>query len=130
MDIKEFALKYIEAQKKAWQGDFDDLETLEQPDVVFHMAPLMPDEHGWEGHKQYLTNALNSVTELKQEWDYITGDGNVFAISYKVREKLAVANPALNIPAGATVTGDMMFVGRLDSGKLAKMWIKGSIATE
>jgi hypothetical protein len=84
----------------------------------------------WEGHKQYLINARNSLTELKQEWDYVTGDGNVFAISYKVREKLAVANPAMNLPAGATVTGDTIFVGRLDNGKLAEMWIKGSVATE
>ncbi len=130
MDIKEFALKYIEAQKKAWQGDFDDLESLEDPNVVFHMAPLMPDEHGWEGHKQYLINARNSVSELKQEWDYITGDGNVFAISYKVCEKLAVANPAMNLPAGAMVTGDTIFVGHLENGKLAEMRIKGSVTTE
>ena len=131
MDIKEFALKYIAAQKKAWQqGEFDDLHVLENPDVVFHMAPLLPDEHGWEGHKQYITNARNSAAELQQDFDYITGDGNVFALSYKVREKLAVANPVMNLPAGATINGDMIFVGRLENSKLAKMWMKGSVATE
>jgi hypothetical protein len=36
----------------------------------------------------------------------------------------------MNLPAGATVTGDTIFVGRLDDGKLAEMWIKGSVATE
>ena len=58
MNIKEFAEKFIEAEKKAWsKGNFELLEKLEDPDMLLHMPLGLPDMRGYEAHKQSIINA-------------------------------------------------------------------------
>ena len=50
MDIKEFAQKFIEAESDAWLiGNFDALEKLEDPNVIYHMGT--GEIVGHEAHK-------------------------------------------------------------------------------
>jgi len=129
MDVKEFAQKFIEAEDEAWKGIFEPLEQIESPDIVIHMPPA-PDFHGFEAHKQYLMTARESTKDLKLEWDYITGDGNVAVLSLKEHTTLTVDNPIFQIPAGTTIDADMFFVLRRENDRVAEIWMKGSIATQ
>ena len=129
MDIKEFAEKWMQADKQAFQeGNFDFLEQLESPNTVFHMAPI-PDVIGFEGHKEYILNARESVSDLKQKFEYITGDGNVCAISFKETFTAKVDNPMLQMSAGSTVNIDALFVLRCENDKLAEVWMKSNIVS-
>ena len=129
MGIKEFAQKFMEAEDEAWKGIFEPLEQIESPDIVIHMPPA-PDFHGFEAHKQYLMTARESTKDLKLEWDYITGDGNVAVLSLKEHTTLTVDNPIFQIPAGTTIDADMFFVLRRENDRVAEIWMKGSIATQ
>jgi hypothetical protein len=129
MDNKEFALKYAEAQKKAWQGDFDALEQMESADIIIHYPPA-GDFKGFEAHKQFIMAGRETTASLQQEWDYITGDGNVCVLSQKETLTTKAEIPIWKIPAGATITADGLFVLRLENGRIVEMWIKASVATE
>lgn len=80
IDLKNFAHKFIAAENQAWQqGDFAALQAIEDPDITFHGL----DVKGWKAHKQYIENARQNVPGIEQEWHYLTGDGHLFALSYK-----------------------------------------------
>jgi predicted ester cyclase len=126
MDIKEFAEKFIKAEDDAWQnGNFTTLEKLEDTNVVYHIPPSQ-ETKGWEAHKQYIMGNRQAVSDLHQEWGYITGDGNVFSLSYKSRGKLTGEIPGFPPPTGKELTSDMLFVFRLKSGKIIEAWAKGT----
>ena len=127
MDIKELAENFIKAEEAAIPGgDFYTLEQIESPDIVIHMPPA-PDFNGFEAHKQYIQNGLETSTDVQQEWDYVTGDGNVAVVSLKQKVTLKVENPIFKIPAGSTVNSDAFFVLRRENDKIAEIWIKGSM---
>jgi len=51
MSIKEFAAKFCKAEEDAWQNEnFDALEALEDPNVVYHIGEM--DIIGFEAHKR------------------------------------------------------------------------------
>ena len=127
MDIKEFAEKFIEAEEDAVQrGDFNALEQIESPDIVIHMPPA-PDSKGFEAHKQYIQYMVETSTDLQQEWDYITGDGNVAVVSLKQKVTYKVENPTFKIPPGSTADADALFVLRRQEGRVAEIWFKHSM---
>jgi hypothetical protein len=88
--------------------------------------PPAPDFHGFEAHKQYIMNGVESVSDFNQEWDYVTGNGNVAVLSLKQKMTLTVDNPIFKIPAGSTVNADAFFVLRRENEKVAEIWIKSS----
>ncbi|UCG54007.1 MAG: nuclear transport factor 2 family protein [Dehalococcoidia bacterium] len=124
MGVKEIAEKYIQADKQAFQeGYFDALEQIYAPDIVIHSAQN-PDSIGFEANKEYIQKVRENVSDLHQEFEFITGDGNVFAISYK-----ATFTPKVDIPiapAGSTVNIDSLFVLRCENDKIAEIWMKGN----
>ena len=118
MDIKEFAEKYIQAQTDAWEkGDFKLLETLEDPNIVWHDR-----EGGLEGHKQFFTMARQSLAITKMEWEFLVGEGNLFALSLKMTAKILKEFPGSKIPVGKTVSADEMFLLRLKNDKVVEVW--------
>lgn len=130
MDIKEFTQKFMEAEFEAWlKGNFESLEQTESPDMTLHMPPI-PDLKGFEGHKQYIMTACESIKDLTLEGDYVTGDGNVAVISFKMTYTLTAENPVYKIPAGTTVDGDGFLVLRRENDRVAEIWIKSSMATK
>lgn len=130
MNIEEFAKKFIEAEDEAWKtGNFDALEQIESPGIVIHMPPL-PDTVGFEAHKQYILTSRESVNDLQQDCNYVTGDGDVCVLSYKSSSITKVENPALNIPAGAKTIIDFYLVLRRENNRVAEIWMKGSITIQ
>lgn len=118
-DLEEFAQKYIAAEGKAWgQGDTSDLAELEDPDIVIHNAGF-GDSIGWEAHQQTILGAREIVTDLQQEWEYLTGEGNHFAMAYKSQ---------MTIPGEVTIdaTNDSIFLFLLDNGRVVEIWINGT----
>ena len=131
MDIKEFADKFIEAEHQVMQqGNFDALEQIESPDIVFHMAPPLPDLVGFEAHKQYLVSALEMVSEISQEYDYITGDGNIAVLSCIQKMTTKVEHPVLKIPAGSKITADAFFVLRRENDKIAEIFTHSNMTID
>ena len=130
MDIKDFAEHFLQAENSAWKGgNFDELHQIESPDIIIHMPPT-PDINGFDGHKQYILNARDSISDLKQEWDYVTGDGNIAIFNYKSSGKAKVEMPAMSIPAGATISNDAMFVLRREKDKVSEIWIKNTMTLQ
>jgi predicted ester cyclase len=126
MSIKEFAEKFIKAENEALQkGNFKPLEALEDSNVVYHIPPFQ-ETKGWEAHKQYIMGNRQAASNLHQDWEYITGDGNVFALSYKSRGRFTGEIPGFPPPTGEEFSSDMLFVFRLKDGKIIEAWSKGS----
>ena len=126
MDIQEFAQKYIEAETQAFkEGNFDAIEAIVAPDVVYHWGAGR-DMVGHEAHKQDIMSYRQRTSKHTQEWEYITGDGNVFSLSYKSRGLFTGEIPGMPPPTGKEVTSDYLFVFRLENGKIVEAWARGS----
>jgi ketosteroid isomerase-like protein len=113
-DIKQFAEAFIAAEKAAWErGDFAALEALEHPDVVFQNIDGTV-YRGWAAHKAAIVAARASFggTRMTQEWRYLMGEGNLFAVSYKW---------TVHLPQRPMVISGMA-VGRVKDGKLIEEW--------
>ena len=127
MSIEEFAEKLIRAMNEAWDnGNFDLLEKLEDPDVVYHLSSGQDGTGGFEGHKQFLTVTRQATSDRKIEWKYITGEGNLFALSYKSSSKVTGEIPGFPLPVGKRISGDTLFLFRLKDGRIVEAWEKGS----
>ena len=71
-DIHEFAMKFIAAEKAAWErGDLAALQALEHPAVVYQNIDGTV-FRGWEGHKKDIEDAKASFNgaPITQEWRY------------------------------------------------------------
>jgi len=125
MSIKEFAEKLIKAYDEGLgKGNTKPLKALEDPNVVYHMPP--PNDFvGFEAHKKQILGYREALSDIKQEWKYLAGDGNVFALSYKSRYISSGKVPGLP-PAGTEITGDSIFLFRLENGKIIEAWARGS----
>ncbi len=127
MDIKEFAEKFIKAENEALQqGNFDALAELEDPNVVYHVPPPLTDLLGHEAHKQFLLTARQAFSGQQLEWKYLTGEGNLFVLSYKSRGMFTGELPGFPPPTGKEITADNLMVLRLKDGKIIEVWEKGT----
>ena len=126
MNIEEFAQKFFEAENQAFQqGNFDALEKPEDPNVIYHVPPL-PDMVGHEAHKQDIMGTRQAVSDLKQEWQYLTGEGNIFAISYKSGGQITGEKPGFPIPIGTKIATNYLFVFRVKDGRVIEVWANGN----
>ena len=120
MSIKEFAESYMKAQEEAWQnGNFDALEALEDPNVVFHLSQL--DIFGFESHKQDIMTRRQAISDMHQEAKYLTGEANVFILSLKEQGKIVKEMPGMPIPVGKEVAVDALLVARLEKRKISEV---------
>lgn len=116
-DIHEFAMKFIAAEKAAWErGDLSALQALEYPDVVYQNINGTV-FRGWEGHKKAIEDARASFDGAKiiQEWKYLMGEGNIFAVSH-VSE--------IHLP-DQVLKRTGIAVCRIHNGKLVEEWGAG-----
>jgi len=127
MSIKDFADKFVQAENLAWQkGDFSALEKLEDINVLYHTPPL-PDQVGREAHKQYILGTRLAVSNLHQDWKYLAGDGNVFAMSYKMSALWTGPIPGMPPPTGKEIGSEFLFVFLLKDGKIVNAWAQGAM---
>ena len=125
MDTREFAEKLIRATIEAMvNGNVDELEKLEDPQVVYHM-PGGQDRLGHEAHKQDILNLRLAISNLKMEMKYLVGDGNVFALSLKSSGHYVSEIPMRPIPVGKNFSDDFLFVYRLKKNRIVEVWING-----
>jgi hypothetical protein len=125
MNIKDFAEKFIKAEDEIWhKGNYKPLETLENPDVYYHMPPPFQDAKGFEAHKQQILGYRMVLSEVKQEWKYLAGDGNVFALAYKARYVSNGKSP--EFPAGKAMNAEAIWVFQLKDGKIIEGWEQGT----
>jgi predicted ester cyclase len=127
MSIREFGEKYIEASKKAWQkGDFEALESLSHSKLVYHYMPLGRDMVGWAEFKRHIAGGRQALPDLAQEWRFIGGAGNYFAMSYTSKGTLTGTAPGIPAPTGKEVTANYLYFFRLKQGKVIEAWYNGS----
>lgn len=122
MSIKEFAEKFIKAEDEAWyQGNLDTLQALEHPNAVYNLTPPLQFV-GWEAHKQQILGFRQAVSNFKHEWKYLAGDGNLFALSYKMSCLFTGEIPGFPPPTGKEITADGLFVFRVENDKIVEAW--------
>jgi len=121
MDIKEFAEQWIEADKEAWRnGNFALLEKLEDRDAVFHPPLGMPDMVGYEAHKQQIISARQNYSDIENEWQYLTGEGNLMVIGYK-----SSFRGSKKPDSARNFSSDEIIVARVENGRIVEGWAKG-----
>ena len=130
MDIEEFAKNFIEAEAEAFhKGNFEPLSRIENPNIVYHMPPL-PDMVGHKATSRTLRGRLRQYQILTQEWKYLAGDGNIFALSYKSGGRVTGEKPGFPIPIGKKIATDYLFVLQVKNGKIAEAWANGTFKTD
>lgn len=128
MSNRDLAEKYIKAEDEAWyNGDCDALQKLEDPDAAYHILAVNQEWSGWEAHKQYILSARQGFSNLKHEWKYLTGDGNYFALTYKMSCVFNKKIPGFPPPTGKELTAYSLFLFRLRDGKIVEAWSNGSV---
>lgn len=128
MSIKDFAEKFVKAEKEAWlNGNVDALDEVDAPDVVYHLTPPTPDIKGRDALKQYITASRKAFTDIKFEWRYLTGEGNLFALFYTEHMKFTGEMPGLPPPTGKEITSNMTCVCRVKKGKVVEAWYAGTV---
>jgi hypothetical protein len=128
MSIKDFAEKVIKAEEEAFQrGNFDLLKKLEDPNVVYHMYQLPADLVGHEAHKQDIIRSQQGVSFTKLEFQYLTGEGNLFVLSLKTNARITGENPRspIPMPVGKNASGSYLVVCRVKNGKVVEGWANG-----
>jgi hypothetical protein len=128
MDTKEFAEKFIKAEEEAFQnGNFEPLKAIEDPNVVYHMGNLDRDIIGYEAHKQDIIDSQQGVSFNKLEFQYLTGEGNIFALSLKTNARITGENPRspIPMPVGKNTSGSFLALFRVKNGKVIEVWSNG-----
>jgi hypothetical protein len=127
MLIRDFADKYIKAELDAFQkSEFEALAELEHANVVYHVSPL-GDMKGHESHKQYILGVTMGVSNLKQELNYLGGEGNLFILTYKAGGLITGEKPGFPPAIGKKIALDYLFVIRVEKGKVAEAWANGTL---
>ncbi|MBN1160323.1 MAG: ester cyclase [Dehalococcoidales bacterium] len=127
MNIKDFIEKFIKAEDEAWiNRNFMPLAALEDPKVVYHFIVLGADIDGFAAHKQQILDSLASYSDIKQDWKYLTGEGNLFALLYEAHYISNGTVPGLP-PAGGKVDVNLMFLFRLKNEKIVEAWVNGTM---
>ena len=122
---QQFADRFVAAETKAWiTGDVGDLKNLEREDVVYHLPGL--ELKGWKAHEDFILNGRGTVSDLKQNWKYLSGEGQHIVLAYG---SSAVVKATDKTPAQAT-SNDYLFVLRLENDKVAEVWANGSTTTK
>jgi hypothetical protein len=125
--VKELAEKYIQAELLAFQNnDFKQLFELEVPDVVYHISPLH-DLVGHEAHRQYILSVSTGVSGLTQKLQYLSGDVNMFLLSYKATGLITGVKPGFPPSIGKKMEMDYLFAVQTANGKVTEVWANGIV---
>ena len=122
---RQFAERFVAAENKAWRtGDVGDLKSLERDDVVYHLPGL--DLKGWKAHEDFILNGRGTVSDLKQNWKYLSGESNHVVMAY---DPSAITSPTDKTPAQMT-SNDYLFVLRHEDQHVVEVWANGSTSSK
>jgi len=122
---RSFADKFIEAENKAWStGSLEDLKALEHTNVVYHLPGN--DLVGWKAHEDFILQGRPTVSNLRQTWKYLSGEGNHFALSYDSSALVRGNGTDLSME----VSNSYLFVFRLEDGRIAEVWTNGTTTSK
>ena len=62
-----------------------DLKNLERDDVVYQLPGA--DLKGWKAHEDFILNGRGTVSDLKQNWKYLFGEGNHVVLAYGSKDE-------------------------------------------
>lgn len=109
-DLQALAERFVKAEEQAWlEGRFEALEAVEDANVVYHGYPI----NSFAEHKQFIIESRKTITNPKMSMEYLTGDGNLFAIDYN-------ASVTMN---GQPVTTRALMLFRVSDGRIAEVWL-------
>ncbi|OGO31237.1 MAG: hypothetical protein A2Z29_09375 [Chloroflexi bacterium RBG_16_56_11] len=130
MSIKEFAEKFIKAEDDAFlTGNFDALEKLEDPKVIFHLFAIDQEISGWEAHKQYIIGMKQAAPGIRPDWQYLTGEGKLFTLLLKMSgARFTGQVPGWPPPTDKEITVSSLWIFRLNKGKIVEGWSNGSVS--
>jgi predicted ester cyclase len=127
MSLKDFVEnEFIKAENEAWEnGDFRALEKLLDPNIVVHMPPPLSDLKGIKAVRQYVLGTRLAISNFTQRWQYLTGDGDVFAL---LHTESGVFTGVTGVPTnGKEITIEGLFVFRLKDRKVVEEWVRGGV---
>jgi predicted ester cyclase len=130
MSIEEFAEKYIrEHQEAVYKGNCDALEKLEDSNVLLYdlAQGQEPVCVGWEAHKQHILGIRQALSGIQSESKYLTGEGDLFAFSYKMSGIFTGEIPGMPPSTGKEVTSNYLCLYRVKNGKVIEGWSHGTI---
>ena len=120
----QFAEKFIAAEGKAWSsGDVLDLKALEDVDVIYHLPDA--DVKGWDAHEKYILEGRKTVSDLRQEWKYLSGEKNHMILSYSSSAVISGKDESKT-----AVSNNYLFAFRLENGKIKEVWTNGSTVSK
>ncbi len=131
MSLEKLAEKLMKAENEAWvNGNVDAFDEVDAPDVYIHSIPPMPDVTGRDAHKKYVSTARKAFTNIKLDWKYVMSEGDIFAVFYTEHMTVAGEMPGIPAPIGTKITGNVTFICRVKTDKIAEMWMAGSFSMD
>jgi predicted ester cyclase len=129
MIIRDIAEKYMKAEDAAWiKGNVDSFDDVESSDVVYHLVPAMPDIAGRNTHKQYIADRRSAFSDIKFDWQYLTGEGNLFVLFCLEHMRSIADIPGMPLPTGKQLTLSTTIIGRVKKDKVAEVWMTTSVS--
>ena len=127
MNIKDFAEKFTKAEDEAFnKGNVSALEVLYDSKVVYHHFGSS-DLVGWQLVKQATIGLRMAFSNYWQEWKYLTGEGNLFALSFKSSGIFTGELPGYPPPSGKEVKVDALRLFRMKNSKIVEVWANGTV---
>jgi predicted ester cyclase len=128
------SVRWLEEQNKALvqrihaevsNGNLQIFDEVLSPDYVRHcqaMPPGLQEIHGTEVFKTFVADFVNSVSNCKDEIDFILADSNM--IAYVTTTTGTQTGPMGDLPAsGKDFILKNIVIQRIEDGKIAETWI-------
>ena len=132
--IQDSAVRELEDQNKALvqqihaevsKGNLEIFDEVLSPDYVRHcqaMPPELQEIHGTEVFKAFVADFVNSVSNCRDEIEFIIADSNM--VAYVTTTTGTQTGPMGDLPAsGKDFMLKNIVIQRIEDGKIAETWI-------
>lgn len=132
--IQDSAVRELEEQNKALvqqihaevsKGNLEIFDEVLSPDYVRHcqaMPPELQEIHGTEVFKAFVADFVNSVSNCRDEIEFIIADSNM--VAYVTTTTGTQTGPMGDLPAsGKDFMLKNIVIQRIEDGKIAETWI-------
>jgi predicted ester cyclase len=128
MNTKDFAERFIKAEDEAWmKGNVDALDEVENPDVVYHLTPPLPDVVGRDAHKQFILAERKAHSDIKFDIKYLIGEGNLVGFLYQ-ESRSATIKFFGQLRARKVSSVNELWLFHLKNDKVSEAWMYGRVS--